>query len=231
MELIEKTREFVASFLEEEPSSHDMGHINRVEALCLEIQKEEGGDPFILQLAALLHDVGVVREHEEGGDHAVYSAEIASEFLGKAGVEKGIIKVVAGCILTHRFSGGITPETIEARILQDADRLDALGAVGIFRAVFSMGALRMLKHTTGLDKGSSKKTVYIGNPIESFNEYMRYKPFIIPEKLNTSAAKRIAEERLKIMRLYLEALNLETEIEINEKRLIRADPIDSRASL
>lgn len=231
MELIEKTREFVASFLEEEPSSHDMGHINRVEALCLEIQKEEGGDPFILQLAALLHDVGVVREHEEGGDHAVYSAEIASEFLGKAGVEKGIIKVVAGCILTHRFSGGITPETIEARILQDADRLDALGAVGIFRAVFSMGALRMLKHTTGLDKGSSKKTVYIGNPIESFNEYMRYKPFIIPEKLNTSAAKRIAEERLEIMRLYLEALNLETEVEVNKKRLIRADPIDSRASL
>lgn len=231
MELIEKTREFVASFLEEEPSSHDMGHINRVEALCLEIQKEEGGDPFILQLAALLHDVGVVREHEEGGDHAVYSAEIASEFLGKAGVEKGIIEVVAGCILTHRFSGGITPETIEARILQDADRLDALGAVGIFRAVFSMGALRMLKHTTGLDKGSSKKTVYIGNPIESFNEYMRYKPFIIPEKLNTSAAKRIAEERLEIMRLYLEALNLETEVEVNKKRLIRADPIDSRASL
>lgn len=209
MELIEKTREFVASFLEEEPSSHDMGHINRVEALCLEIQKEEGGDLFILQLAALLHDVGIVREHEEGGDHALYSTEIASEFLGKTGVGKEIIEAVTGCILTHRFSGGIVPETIEARILQDADRLDALGAVGIFRAVFSMGALRMLKHTTGLDKGSSKKTVYVGDPIESFNEYMSYKPFTIPEKLNTDAAKKIAEEKLKIMRLYLEALNTE----------------------
>jgi uncharacterized protein len=226
MELIEKTREFVASFLEEEPSSHDMGHINRVEALCLEIQKEEGGNPFVLQLAALLHDVGVVREHEEGGDHAVYSAEIASEFLGKAGVRKELIEAVTGCILTHRFSGGIVPGTLEARILQDADRLDALGAVGIFRAVFSMGALRMLKHATGLDKGNSKKTVYIGNPIESFNEYMKYKPFIIPEKLNTDAAKKIAEERLKIMRLYLEALNVETGID--EKNFKPAGTINVR---
>jgi len=210
MGLIEKTREFVASFLEGEPSSHDMGHINRVEALCLEIQKEEGGDSIILQLAALLHDVGVVKEHEEGGDHALYSAEIATEFLGRAGVGKEHIEAVAGCIRTHRFSGEKSPETIEARILQDADRLDALGAVGIFRAVLSMGALRMLKHTTGLDKGSSKKTVYIEDPIEGFNEYMQYKPFTIPEKLNTSTSKRIAKERLKIMRLYLEALNTET---------------------
>ena len=94
MNLIEKTREFVASFLEGEPSSHDMGHINRVEALCMEIQKEEGGNLFILQLAALLHDVGVVREHEEGGNHALYSAEIASEFLAKAGLGKDIIEAV-----------------------------------------------------------------------------------------------------------------------------------------
>lgn len=213
MELIEKTREFVSSVLEGEPSSHDMGHIRRVESLCLEIQREEGGDPFILQLAALLHDVGVIREHEEGGDHAVYSAEIASEFLGKAGLGKETIEAVAGCILTHRFSGGVVPETLEARILQDADRLDALGAVGIFRAVFSMGALRMLKHMTGIDKGSSKKTVYIEDPVEGFNEYMRYKPFTIPEKLNTNAAKKIAEERLKIMQLYLKILNLETGID------------------
>lgn len=209
MDLIEKTRDFITSFLEGEPSSHDMGHINRVEALCLDIQKEEGGNSLILRLAALLHDVGVLKEHEEGGDHAVYSAEIASEFLTKAGLEKEHIEAVANCILTHRFSGGKIPDTIEARILQDADRLDALGAVGIFRAILSMGALRMLKYTTGIDKGSSKKTVYTEDPIEGFNEYMNYKPFTIPDKLNTNTSKRIAEERLKIMRLYLEELNTE----------------------
>ncbi|MDQ1254313.1 MAG: uncharacterized protein QG646_3544 [Euryarchaeota archaeon] len=209
MDLVEKTREFVSSFLEGEPSSHDMGHISRVEALCLEIQKEEGGNPLILRLAALLHDVGVVKEHEEGGDHALYSAEIASEFLGKAGLGNELIEAVAGCILTHRFSAGKSPDTLEARILQDADRLDSLGAVGIFRSIFSMGALRMLKYATGIDKGSSKSTVYIEDPIEGFNEYIHYKPFTIPEKLNTNAAKRIAEERLRIMRLFLEELNTE----------------------
>lgn len=210
MDLIEKTREFAAAFHEGEPSSHDMSHINRVEALCMEIQKDEGGNLLILRLAALLHDVGVIKEHEEGGDHALYSAEIASEFLTRAGVEKKTIDAVTYCILTHRFSGGKIPETIEARILQDADRLDALGAIGIFRSILSMGALRMLKHTTGLDKGASKKTVYIEDPVEGFNEYMRYKPFTISERLNTNTAKRIAGERLKIMHLYLEALNLET---------------------
>jgi uncharacterized protein len=59
--------------------------------------------------------------------------------------------------------------------------------------------------------------VYIENPIEGFNEYMQYKPFIIPEKLNTDTAKKIAEKRLKIMRLYLEALN--SEIGIDEQGL------------
>lgn len=211
MDLIKITRTFAASFHEGEPSSHDMSHINRVEALCREIQEEEGGDLLTLRLAAILHDVGVIKEHEEGGDHALYSAEIASEFLARAGVEKRIIEAVAYCIRTHRFSGEKIPETVEARILQDADRLDALGAIGIFRAVLSMGALRMLKHTTGLDKGSSKKTVYIEDPVEGFNEYMHYKPFTIPDRLNTGAAKRIAGERMKIMHLYLEALNLEAE--------------------
>ncbi|MDQ1274946.1 MAG: uncharacterized protein QG610_519, partial [Euryarchaeota archaeon] len=133
------------------------------------------------------------------------------EFLGRTGLEEKTIEAVTYCIRTHRFSGRKSPETIESRILQDADRLDALGAIGIFRSILSMGALRMLKHTTGLDKGSSKRTVYIDDPVEGFNEYMHYKPFTIPERLNTDTAKRIAEERLKIMHLYLEALNLEAE--------------------
>ncbi|MDD4497588.1 MAG: HD domain-containing protein [Methanosarcinaceae archaeon] len=209
MELIEKTRDFVASVLANEPSSHDMAHIERVEALCLVLQKEEGGDPLVLRLAALLHDVGVIREHEEGGDHALYSAEIAAEFLGSEGLCRDLIEKIVYCIRAHRFSRGHYPESLEARILQDADRLDALGAVGVFRAVLSMGALRMLKHTKGIDKGESKKTVYATDPVDGFNEYMQYKPFRIPEKLNTGTAKRIAEERLEIMCLFQEALNRE----------------------
>jgi uncharacterized protein len=86
--VIENTRRFVAEILDTEPSSHDMSHVERVGALCLKIRQTEGGDPLVLRLAALLHDAGVVREHREGGDHAVYSAEIAGDFLAGEGVDR-----------------------------------------------------------------------------------------------------------------------------------------------
>ena len=86
MDLIEQTREFVSRLLEGEPSTHDISHIERVEKLCLRIRETEGGDLQVLQLAALLHDAGIIREHQEGGNHAVYSAEIAREFL----IERGL---------------------------------------------------------------------------------------------------------------------------------------------
>lgn len=209
MDLIETTRQFVAGVLEGEPSTHDMSHIDRVEKTCIVIQKKEGGDLKVLRLAALLHDVGIVREHEQGGNHAEYSAEIARDFLNKNGAENGLIDHVASCILTHRFSRGMKAETIEAQILQDADRIDALGAVGIFRSLVSMGALRTLKQTIGTVKETSMNA-YTEDPFDGFYDYMERKPFRIPERLNTETAKEIAEQRLVIMRMYLDELKQET---------------------
>ncbi len=208
MLLIEATRDFVSQVLADEPSTHDMSHIERVENMCIKIHEKEGGDLRVLRLAALLHDVGIVREHQEGGNHAEYSAEIAREFLGKNGAEADLIDHVEACILTHRFSRGMKAETIEARILQDADRIDALGAVGIFRSLVSMGALRALKQTIGTVKETSMNA-YTDDPFEGFHDYMERKPFMIPERLNTETAKEIAEQRLSIMRKYLEELKEE----------------------
>lgn len=210
--LIEKTRSFVADVLKDEPSSHDMSHVERVESLCLKIANTEGGNPHVIRLAALLHDVGVVREHREGGDHAVYSAEIAGKFLLDAGVEAETIEHVVSCIRTHRFSRGLAPESIEGRILQDADRLDALGAVGIFRSLVSMGALRGLKHTIGTVKETSMNA-YMEDPFDGFEDYMERKPFKIMERLNTDTSKEIAKERLIIMETFLEQLRKERSVE------------------
>ncbi|MEZ5335391.1 MAG: HD domain-containing protein [Methanolobus sp.] len=209
MDLIEKTRQFVAGVLEGEPSTHDMSHIERVENTCMKIYEKEGGDLKVLRLAALLHDVGIVREHEEGGNHAEYSAEIAREFLSENGAEDHLIDHVASCILTHRFSRGMKAETIEAQILQDADRIDALGAVRYFPLLVSMGALRALKQTIGTVKETSMNA-YTEDPFDGFYDYMERKPFKIPERLNTGTAKEIAEQRLSIMRLYLKELKEET---------------------
>ncbi|MDG6244495.1 MAG: HD domain-containing protein [Methanolobus sp.] len=209
MDLIERTRLFVTGVLEGEPSTHDMSHIERVERTCIKIYEKEGGDLHTLRLAALLHDVGIVKEHKEGGNHAEYSAEIAREFLEQNGADQELVDHVVSCILSHRFSRGIQAESIEAKILQDADRIDALGAVGIFRSLVSMGALRALKQTIGTVKETSMNA-YTEDPFDGFYDYMERKPFRIPERLNTKTAKEIAEQRLAIMRTYLEQLKEET---------------------
>ncbi|MGP8329537.1 MAG: HD domain-containing protein [Methanosarcinaceae archaeon] len=214
MDLINKARSYVSEVLRDEPSTHDMSHIDRVEAMCINIHKHEGGDIEVLQLAALLHDVGIVKEHNEGGDHAEYSAGIAREFLSMAGADDGLVEHVTSCIRTHRFSRGLEAGSIEAQILQDADRIDALGAIGIFRSLVSMGALRSLKQTIGTVKETSMNA-YALDPIDGFNDYMVNKPFRIRDRLNTDAARKIADERLELMHVYLEALKMETSGDYN----------------
>lgn len=209
MDLIEQTRQYVSEVLADEPSTHDIFHIERVEDLCMYIREKEGGDEQVLRLAALLHDVGIVKEHQQGGDHAQYSAEIAQEFLTVAGADKGLIDHVTACIRSHRFSRGLEAQTLEAKILQDADRIDALGAVGIFRSLVSMGALRALRSSTGTVKETSTNA-YMEDPLEGFYEYMEKKPFKILERLNTNTSREIARERLKLMHVYLNALQEET---------------------
>ena len=208
-DIIGDTRDFVASVLSDEPSSHEMSHIERVESVCMQIHSKEGGDLQVLRLAALLHDVGVVKENREGGDHAQHSARIAEEYLISKGLDADTISHIVSCISTHRFSRGMVADSLEGRILQDADRIDALGAIGIFRAIMSMGALRCLKHTAGVEKSSSRN-VYAEDPLDGFADYMEMKPFKIMERLNTNAAKDIAEGRLRIMHQYLDALESET---------------------
>lgn len=209
MDIIEQTRQYVLEVLADEPSTHDMFHIERVEDLCMRIREKEGGDEQVLRLAALLHDVGIVKEHQQGGDHAQYSTEIAQEFLTVAGADKGLIDHVTACIRSHRFSRGLEAQTLEAKILQDADRIDALGAVGIFRSLVSMGALRALRSSIGTVKETSTNA-YMDDPLEGFYDYMEKKPFRILERLNTGTAREIARERLKLMHVYLNALQEET---------------------
>lgn len=226
--IIQNTIDFVKTSLADAEGGHDWWHVYRVWRTAQHIAQYEEVDIFIVELGALLHDIADSKFHD--GDEEIGPLR-AREFLQSLQVDENVIAHIEAIISNISFKGGKLPQQFkspELDVIQDADRLDALGAVGIFRAVFSMGALRMLKHATGLDKGNSKKTVYIGNPIESFNEYMKYKPFIIPEKLNTDAAKKIAEERLKIMRLYLEALNVETGID--EKDLQLSEPISARTN-
>jgi len=119
-------------------SHHDFDHVLRVLALAERIARAEGGDLEVVRAAALLHDLGRADEEVTGRDHAEIGAERAREILAGRAPEK--VEAVVHAILAHRFRAGPAPETPEARALFDADKLDAIGAVGVARAFAYAGA-------------------------------------------------------------------------------------------
>ncbi len=119
-------------------SSHDFDHVLRVMVLAERIARAEGGDLEVVRAAALLHDIGRAEEERTGEDHAQISARRAREILSGHPPEK--VEAVADAIAAHRFRQGPPPATPEARALFDADKLDAMGAIGIARAFAHAGA-------------------------------------------------------------------------------------------
>ena len=122
---------------------HDFGHIDRVHLLCHKLVELEKADVnmLVLEAAALLHDVGRdLEKNHPSLDHAEESAKIAKRFLLKINFPCDLIKFVLNAIRSHRYSKDILPEILEGKILQDADRLDIYGAIGI-AMTFSYGGV------------------------------------------------------------------------------------------
>lgn len=127
---------------EGDDGSHDLAHIHRVFKNALKIQAGEGGDAEILAAAVLLHDcVAVEKSSPLRSQASRLAAEKASGILEELGWLKERIAAVSHAILTHSFSANIPPETLEARMLQDADRLDAIGMVGVARCFYIAGRM------------------------------------------------------------------------------------------
>ncbi|MFN3720717.1 MAG: HD domain-containing protein [Rhizobium rhizophilum] len=122
--------------------SHDLAHIHRVFRNALKIHAGEGGDSEILAAAVLLHDcVAVEKSSLLRSQASRLAAEKASGILAGLGWPDEKIAAVAHAILTHSFSANIPPETLEAKMLQDADRLDAIGMVGVARCFYIAGRM------------------------------------------------------------------------------------------
>ncbi|WP_018261162.1 HD domain-containing protein [Methylobacterium sp. WSM2598] len=122
--------------------SHDLAHLVRVWRNLRRIREREGGDPEILAAACLLHDcVAVEKDAPDRADASRRAAARASALLATRGWPAPRIGAVAHAVEAHSFSAGIPPATIEAMILQDADRLDALGAVGVARCFYVAGRI------------------------------------------------------------------------------------------
>ncbi|WEX87619.1 HD domain-containing protein [Sinorhizobium garamanticum] len=138
----ELARELLPHAFDDGDGSHDASHLIRVWKNAARIQAEEGGDTGILAAAVLLHDcVSVEKNSPQRAEASRLAAEKAWQILDGLGWRTADISPVAHAILTHSFSANLPPETLEAKILQDADRLDAIGMVGAARCFYIAGRM------------------------------------------------------------------------------------------
>jgi uncharacterized protein len=202
--VIQKTVDFVKEKLSGEGSGHDWWHVKRVFDLSKRIGQEENVDIFVVSLAALLHDIADWKFH--GGDEDV-GPKVARGFLEGLSVDPDVICKVCDIIKGISFKGGKVaqvPLSREGMVVQDADRLDAMGAVGVARA-FAFGghknqemydpAIKLEEHDT-FEKYKNRKTTVINHFYE--------KLLLLKDRMNTSTGKMLAQGRHEFMQTFLD---------------------------
>jgi uncharacterized protein len=183
---------------------HDFDHVLRVLALAERLALAEGADLEIVRAAALLHDVARGHADRLAVDHAQAGAEVARRLLAGHPPEK--VEAVAHAIAAHRFRSGPAPETVEARVLHDADKLDAIGAIGVARA-FAYGGHEGQRLWAEVPAGYQESTGTRGEhtPVHEFH----MKLVRIRERLLTESARRLAAERHAFMLAFFDRLEQE----------------------
>ena len=139
--------------------SHDWDHTLRVFRLCRKIGTTEGADPLVTQAAAYLHDIGRVYQDLGGGKicHAAKGAVMAEEILAACPIDECRRQNIIHCIAAHRFRKGEKPQTLEAKVVFDADKLDAIGAIGVARAFLFAAASCSARIISSFDLAFCKK--------------------------------------------------------------------------
>jgi uncharacterized protein len=186
-------------------SAHDKEHVYRVLYNALEIAKSEASvDMDILIAACLLHDIG--RPNQVANPslcHAEVGSEKAYQFLLELGMEESFAENVRHCILTHRFRKNLPPQTLEAKILFDADKLDVTGAIGIARTLMYRGTLTEPLYRHLPDGTISDGTADIGHSF--FREY-KFKLEKLYDRFYTQKGAELASKRRAIAAAYYENL-------------------------
>lgn len=203
MTLIDNTILFVKQQLENAEGGHDWFHIERVYKNALLIAKEEDCDLTVVKLAALLHDIADSKFH--GGDESV-GPKIAREFLESQPISEDIITHVIAIIENISFKGGNFEKTFSSKelaIVQDADRLDAIGAIGIART-FNYGGFknRPIYNPNIQPKLNMSKEEYKNSEAPTLNHFYE-KLLLLKDKMNTETGKKIAKKRHDFMVRFL----------------------------
>ncbi|MTI88080.1 MAG: HD domain-containing protein [Balneolaceae bacterium] len=202
-EILSKTENHVHETLEGEGTGHDWWHIHRVRNTALKLAREEEADLFVVELAALLHDIADHKFHD--GDEEIGS-KTAQQWLQNLEVEPSITKHVCDIIRNVSYKGSEveTPmATLEGKVVQDADRLDALGAIGIARA-FAYGGHKgreLHNPNTKLESHDSFEA-YKNSSGPTINHFYE-KLLLLKDRMNTTTGLQLARERHRFMQNYL----------------------------
>ncbi len=172
-----------------ESGAHGFDHTLRVVRLCEDLGAREGADMAILIPAAIFHDIARPLEERTGIPHEEEGARMAAAYLEEIGYPADRIAGIVHAIRAHRYSTGIDPETLEARVLSDADNLDAMGAVGIARTFAQSG-----ERGTGIPDAA---------------DHIRAKLLNLKNLMYTKTAREIAEKRHALLVAFLAALEEE----------------------
>src|SRR5207248_9700223 len=199
-----------------EDAAHDYDHLVRVMALAETIQAREGGDLPTMCAAVALHDIGQARERLHGGDHALIGAELAGELLSGTQFPQHSIPVVQQAIRDHRVTGASRPQSLEGRILYDADKLDSLGAIGIGRLYCITG-----RYNQKVYSPLPGDVVLPVDPtiVRDLRRRPDYSPSIefqllfgnLPDRMTTVTGKELARERYAFMEEFFTRLRQEAE--------------------
>ncbi|MBD5772294.1 HD domain-containing protein [Marinomonas colpomeniae] len=184
-------------------AAHDLSHILRVVKIAKQLAIDEKADMSVIVPAAWLHDcVSLPKNHSDRHLASTFAGDRAVEFLTSVHYPSEYYMAIHHAIRAHSFSANINPESVEAKIVQDADRLDALGAVGIARCMQVSGSLNRALYSLN----DPFCTVRKPNDTEYSIDHFYKKLFHITESLNTVSAQQEGRRRESVMRVFLEQL-------------------------
>ncbi len=208
--LIESVKQYFSK--ESKNGSHGYDHALRVHNLGKYIAEHEEGDLEIVQAACLLHDIG--KSHEKKGTcHAELGAQMSEEILINLGFPIHKIPSVVYCVRVHRYSAGINPVTLEARIVQDADRLEEIGAIAIARGLIEDKLRGKPLYDPSIPPNADYKS---GRNKTSIN-FLREKSLKLkPESFHTKTAQELAKTRYEFTEQFVKRVIEEWEVEISQ---------------
>jgi uncharacterized protein len=197
---------FLASETSATDAAHDEGHVRRVVASAKKLAAAEGAELAVVLPAAWLHDcVAIAKNSPQRSSASRLAADRAGAFLREAGYPAEYISAVEHAIEAHSFSAGVTPQTIEAKVIQDADRLEALGAVGIARTLITGGAngtpFYDFSEPFPVTRGADDRTSII--------DHFFTKLLTLAGRMQTASGRAAAQQRAKFLKQYLTQLGTE----------------------